>query len=287
MANFSKLSGVIGGLFQLDKTKQSSFASGSAGPNLVNQAGDLFIANAAATGPAQVVAQVLSNSNNVLVTQAMLVKRFLVTSSFNSSSIPNNSSSPGFLLCHTGGSGGYSAGDLAYDNGANDGSPVIHLPVSAGYLITIGASATTAGTIPALAAASAYIWDGSAYVKLAAGEPAGLVKSIKVPFAYTDGTVTSTATIPANATILRSSLRVTTGFDDAAATVEVGRSGSLALLQATTDNVLGTTGSYLVESTSSGSGWGGSANAVVVTVSPGSATTGSSYVVVEYSTPES
>lgn len=286
MANFSKLAGVIGGLFQLDKTKQSPVAGGVAGPNLANQAGDLFVANAAGDAAAQVYAQVKSADNNVLVTQAMLVKRFLIASSFDASTaIPNNSNTAKFVIAHTAGNG-WAAGDIGFDNGANDSTPVIHLPVAAGYLITIGSSATTAGTIPALAAASAYIWDGSAYVKLAAGEPAGLVKSIKVPFASTDGTVTSTATIPGSATILRSSLRVTTLFDDAAATVEVGRSGSLALLQATTDNSLAVAGNYLVESTSSGAGWGSSANAVVVTVSPGSATVGGGYVVVEYSTPE-
>ena len=284
--NFNKLSGVIGSTFQLDKTKQSALAATVAGPTLINKGGDLKVGNPAGTAFAQVYAQVKTSDSDVLVTQAMLLKRFLIESSFDSSSIPVNSNSPKFLLCHTGGTGGYADGDLAYDNGVNDASPVIRLPVASGYLITIGASATTGGVIPALSATSAYIWDGAAYVQLASGNIAGMVKSIKVEFLFSSSTVNSTATIPANSTILRSSVRVTSAFDDVTSTVTVGHSSTPTLLQATTDNLLTATGNYVVENTSTGAGWGGAALAVRAVVTPGISAFGAGYVVVEYSTPE-
>jgi hypothetical protein len=295
MANYSKLAGNIGADFQIDKTGVSSLAGGSGpGPQLGHISGDLVVATDLTSLPgslSQILAQHVSSASqngNTLTTFQMYQQRFVLAGSFSGASVPNNTSSMQFLVCHTAG-GSWAVGDIAFDNGLNDGSPVIQIQIQNGYLVTIhGSDITAAGSLPTLAANSAYIWDGSAYQKFISGYT-GLTRTIRVDFGhgnFAGGTLSSTATIPANATILRSRVKILTGGTfDGSATVSVGYTGQAATLMATTDSDLTTAGSFIVDGPSDNTDWPNAAHAVLLTLS-GTPSMGAGYVVVEYTTPD-
>lgn len=115
----------------------------------------------------------------------------------------------------------------------------------------------------------------------------GIAKAIRVDFEHGDfagGTLASTATIPNGATILRSRVGVYNQFT-ATATVSVGYTGAVTLLQTTADNDLQTSGYYIVEDTSTGAGWN-STLPVLLTFAGTTIIAGTGYVLVEYVTPD-
>jgi len=294
MANYSKLAGNIGADFQIDKTGVSSLGGGSGpGPQLGHVSGDLVVATDLTTLPgslSQIIAQHVSSASqngNTLTTFQMYQQRFVLADSFSGGSVPNNSATMQFLVCHTA-SGSWDVGDIAFDNGLNDSSPVIRIQIQNGYLVTIhGSNITAAGSLPTLAANSAYIWDGSAFQTFISGYT-GISKVIRVPFVTADfpGTKVSTAEIPADATILRSRVRVYNGGTFSAGTVTVGYTGSAAVLMATTDSDLTTAGNFIVEGTTGNADWDSSSHPVLLTLAGAPAPGGAGEVIVEYVDPD-
>lgn len=114
---------------------------------------------------------------------------------------------------------------------------------------------------------------------LNANPPAGAELVIGITIG-TSGTYTSTAVIPANARVSRTAVLVTTAYS-AGGTIAVGQTGSTSLLQATTDNLATSLGTY---DTTDPIAWGGSALAVLVTIG-GSPSTGVGLVLVYYTVP--
>ena len=294
-SNYSKLAGNLGADFQIDKTGVSTFgASTDPGPVLSHINGDLVVVAdpSAPFGPeklgqviGQHVASTSQNGNN-LTTFDMYQTRFVLAGSFSGGSVPNNTATMQFLVCHTAG-GSWVVGDIAFDNGLNDSTPVIRIPVANGYIVSIHGSNITGGSLPTLTANSAYIWDGATYTKFITNY-AGLAKVIRVDFGFGDfpGTLSSTATIPALATILRSRVKVLTGGEfDGGATVSVGYTGQASTLVATTDNDLTVAGNFIVEGPSDNIDWPNAAHAVLLTLA-GTPAQGAGYVLVEYATPD-
>jgi hypothetical protein len=108
----------------------------------------------------------------------------------------------------------------------------------------------------------------------------GTVRSVRLEL-DTNATQESVKLIPANAVVLRARVNVTTPYD-AGTTISVGRSGSLTLLQATTDNLATAVGVYEAPQETQ---WGVTSGVVTVTVA-GAPVAGEGFVVVEYTQPD-
>jgi hypothetical protein len=289
-SNYSKLAGNIGADFQIDKTGVGALPGSSGpGPQLGHISGDLVVATDLTTLPgslSQIIAQHVSSASqnsNTLTTFQMYQTRFVLAGSFSGGSVPNNTAAMRFLVCHTAG-GSWAVGDIAFDNGLNDSTSVIRIPVANGYIVSIHGSNITGGSLPTLTANSAYIWDGSTFQKFISGYT-GISKVIRIPFATADfagGTLSSTATIPANATILRSRVRVYNGGTFSGGTVTVGYTGQASRLMGTTDSDLTTAGNFIVEGTTGNEDWSGTAAAVLVTLAGSPDPGGAGEVIVEY-----
>ena len=293
-SNFSKLAGNIGADFQIDKTGVGTLGvSSGAGPTLAHINSTLVVA-ADLSGPtfAEVLAQHVTTTggtnDNVLTTFGMFKGRFVIAASFDSSlADPTNTGSLRFLVCATGaGVGTYNVGDIAFDNGTSIGA-CIRIQVQNGFLITIGSTPTTAGTLPVLAANSAYLWSGSAYQKLTTSA-SGNTQVIRVPFVTADfpGILNSTATIPGNATILRSRVRVKNGATFDVGTVSAGYTGQVSRLMASADSNLATEGNFTVEGTTGNLDWSATNAAVLLTLTGAPAAGGSGEFIVEFVVPE-
>lgn len=275
MGIFQKLTGIIGSTFQIGGTSGSILKNNSGAVEAKNAADSAFVPVNAGTPT--------SWGNNAVVTATMLQQAFIVGLEFDGATPPTNSGTVQYRLCTTA-SAPYAAGDLAFDNGTSTGT-VMRIAATPGMIISVTASLNT-GTL--VIGPGAYAWNGSAYNPLLAGY-GGIAKSILVDFTEADfagGTKSSTATIPANATILNTRVQVLTGGAFSAGTVSVGHSSTAALLQATTDNDLTTSGLYLVEGTTTNADWGASALAVQLTFTgaPGAGAAGRA--IVTYVTPD-
>ena len=275
MGIFQKLSGIIGSTFQI---------GGTSGPILKNNSGAVEAKNAADSAFVPVNAGTPTAwGNNAVVTATMLQKAFIVGAEFDGASPPSNSGTVQYLLCTTTG-GAYTAGDLAFDNGTSTGT-VSRIAATNGMVVSVTAPLNTGAlTVDP----GVQVWFSGSFTPLLTGY-SGIAKSILVDFTDADfgaGTKSSTATIPANATILNTRVQVLNGGAFSAGTVAVGHSSTAALLQATTDNDLTTSGLYIVEGTTTNADWGASALAVQLSFT-GSPTAGASgRAIVTYSTPD-
>ena len=274
MGIFQKLSGIIGSTFQI---------GGTSGPILKNNSGAVEAKNAADSAFVPVNAGTPTAwGDNAVVTATMLQKAFIVGAEFDGASPPPNSVTVQYLLCTTTG-GAYTAGDLAFDNGTNTGT-VSRIAATNGMVVSVTTVLNT-GVLPV--DPGAQVWFSGSFTPLLTGY-SGIAKSILVDFTDADfpGTKSSTATIPANATILNTRVQVLTGGAFSAGTVSVGHSSTAALLHATTDNDLTTSGLYIVEGTTTIAEWGASALAVHLTFagSPGAGAAGRA--IVTYATPD-
>lgn len=120
-----------------------------------------------------------------------------------------------------------------------------------------------------------------AYADAGAIGPDGGVQTIRFPVAL--ATVSSATQIPANAIVQSTELDVTTPYSGGA-TISIGQTGTVALLQATTDNSLQTANLYSSEQDVA---WGASPLAVLVTVT-GAPAAGAAQCIVRYvQTPQS
>jgi hypothetical protein len=116
-----------------------------------------------------------------------------------------------------------------------------------------------------------------AYVDAAV--PPGAVIDVDVAIG-TAATTSSVATIPANAIILRADVNVTTPYT-AGATIAVGQTGTVNLLQATTDNVPQLANEYDAPQRTA---WGAAPLALLITIG-GAPVAGAGSVNIQYTLP--
>lgn len=282
MGIFQKLTGIIGSTFQIGGTSGSILKNNSGAVEAKNAADNAFVPVNAGTPTAW--------GNNAVVTATMLQQAFIVGSEFDGATPPTNSGTVQYRLCTTA-SAPYAAGDLAFDNGTNTGT-VMRIAATPGMIISVTASLNT-GTL--VIGPGAYAWNGSAYNPLLAGY-SGINKTVEIDIGTVDfnpvggsSTKSSSTLIPANARILRSRVQVLNGgaFDNAA-TVSVGYTGAVSLVQATTDNNLLAVNTYVVEGTSGNLDWSGTDIEVLLTLNctTSAPTAGAARVTIEYVTPD-
>jgi len=192
--------------------------------------------------------------------------------------LPANTGTAQYLIVSTTGANG-TIGQLVYDDGSGVGTATIVSTVDGRAVVV--KTALSGGTVT-FDPDSVYLWDAgtTAWVKVAdVGGVTGGRNVIR--YAITNAaTQDSVTTIPANARVLRASIDVTTPYSGGA-TLSIGRAGSLALLQATTDNLPQTANTYAVNQDT---GWGASALVVRVTIA-GAPAAGAGVIVVEYANP--
>lgn len=181
------------------------------------------------------------------------------------SAIPNNTSSAGYVICTTAGSG-VAIGDILRDNGLNDGQPMDILTARNGRTI-ITTIALTGGTIT-FDNDSGYTWDGenaTPYWKKVfdIGSVSGAVRKIKITCG-TNATYESTALIPLNNEIDKMKIKVSAAYT-AGATVKIGYTEDDDALLSTTDISLQETGEYIIEFVNKV--WHSADRAVLVTIS--------------------
>lgn len=185
----------------------------------------------------------------------------LISGQFNGgSALPANTSTRRFLVVTTSGATA-SIGQLLFDDGSGTGNMVV-ISALEGRLIVV-TQALTGGTAT-FAADSIYVWDAQGGTWVLSGDVAGYTGAERVIKMTLNNAASqsSASQIPANATILRTIVLVTTPFS-AGATLTLGRSGQATLLRSATDSVLQTAASYRNDEPKS---WGASATTVLATI---------------------
>jgi hypothetical protein len=162
--------------------------------------------------------------------------------SFDGGAAPAPGANTGkFGFCHTAG-GGYSAGEIVYD----DGAALIKIPtVVCKHLTTTSAFSGTISMI----ANGVYSNDAGTWTLKGDGTATSAGRVLTIAKAFTATTVSSTTAIPAGATVLRT--RLVIGTADAAATIKIESDGGVSdeELMATTDNKPSKVGEYHREDT--------------------------------------
>lgn len=271
MSVYSKIRGTIETIFSL----------GLGGPNLKNNAGVIEARNAGDS--AFVIVRGLPPvGNNDLATKTYvdtLASRTIVDTQFDgNNALPANTATEHFYVVTTTGPNA-AIGELIWDDGTAVGTTVVLVAVDSRLIITT--MAFTGGTI-SLKAESLYTWDTttSAWLNAGGSQQSGAVRVIR--YAVTNAaTQDSASKIPANAVVLRARLNVTTPYSGGS-TVTIGRVGSLALLQGTTDNRPTVADIYEVPQETA---WGVTELVVRTTVG-GAPAAGAGFVLVEYSVPD-
>jgi hypothetical protein len=278
MALFEKLRGIMGDLFQIN---------GPDGPQIKDTSGVIEAKNFDDSAFTQVrvadspggTGAALKDAINVLLGRSRLA---LIQFSFNGSGPPAPGANTNkFGICHTT-NGGYTQGQIYYDSG----TALVLIPNDVAAHITTTAAITGAQSF---IANGLYAREGAGWVLKGdvVGAATGLVRTIEVPYSYTDdGTpVLSTTVIEAGARVLRAWNKVETAFNAGTPTVLVDIDGSVTdeVLMATTDSKPKKANTYLVPeivliiADSEGP--------VRVTVDKSGSTSGDGRVIVEYVTP--
>jgi hypothetical protein len=270
MSLWSKIVGTIESYWQI----------GLAGPRLKANSGAVDVRNAGDSAYA-VIRGATPVGNNDLVTKQYadtLATRYVITDQFDGNdALPANTATEHFSVVTTTGTNA-AIGDLIWDDGTSTGTAVL-LPTAQRLIMT--QTALTGGTI-SFAADSMYWWDttSGAWINVGGSTMSGAQRVIK--FATTNAaSQSSTAEIPANAVVLSATLEVTTPYS-AGATVSIGRTGSTALIQATTDNLATVAGTYDVPQDTA---WGATALPVLITVA-GTPAAGAGFCIVQYVVPD-
>jgi len=157
-----------------DGTTSDDFhIGGPQGPQIDNASGVVEVKNSSGSEYAQVEVSPPKDADaNAAVTAAMFNTRLRVVGTFDASTTHNNSATLGYKLCVVQG-GSFVYGDLGFDNGLNDGTPLVRVPIATGMVISTTTAVSTHFT---LLEHSTYIWDGSTY-------------QLAVPVGTTSGTV--------------------------------------------------------------------------------------------------
>lgn len=250
MALFKRLAGIVGNLFQI---------GGPGGPAIKNNAGAIEHRNAADTAFAIARGATPVGDNDLVTKQYAdtLAYAIPVSLQFNgNNALPANSGTEQYYVVTTTGANG-TVGQLLWDDGTGVGTVTV-LPAKTGNTI-VTTAAFSGGTIT-LASNQEYVWSGAAWVNISPSV-AGAIYEIR--FAITTAASQSSATtIPANAIVLRAYLDVTTPYS-AGATIQVGQTGTTALLMGTADNFPTVAGIYDADQDTA---WGASALAALVTI---------------------
>jgi hypothetical protein len=216
------------------------------------------------------------NINDVATYYDVAGKIVNITFDFDGGSAPSagtNTNEYGF--CHTSG-GGFTAGYVYFDNG----SALVRIF----HVTHITSTTAVTGTI-SLNANGIYASEGGSWVLkgdgAGGGEPTGMIKTIKVPFAYTNSTVSSTTSIVDGAIITRVDVVKTQAFNGTTPTLKVELDGTSDLeLMATTDidltSTVQDTTFELFGVTSSNEG------VIKLTVTTSGASAGAGYCLVSY-----
>lgn len=180
-----------------DGTTSDDFhVGGPQGPLIKNSSGVIEFRNAGDSAYAEVKFSPSKNADaNSAVTVAMFNTRLRVMGTFDAGTTHNNSATLGYKLC-VGQGGDFLYGDLGFDNGLNDGTPLVRVPIVAGMLIVTSSAVSTYFT---LQANTAYVWTGSTYQlavptgttsgTVAAGNDSRITGSIQSSTLTTDGDV--------------------------------------------------------------------------------------------------
>lgn len=281
MSVFQKITGILSNSFQI---------GGPTGPKVANSSGDVAAFKSDGTTLAQVQGALLDGNPNALATWASVTKRYQIRASFDASGAAPTNLSEGYMICSVGGHG-YTAGDLAFDNGTVTGD-CIRIPRAVGMLITIqGPSVDNPDGGGTLAQGSAYIYSGSAWIKLLS-DTTGLTQTMKMDFDQSNlsvptVTVLSNNTIPAGAIILSSKTETfgAAPFNATGLTLAVGlESGDASFIQSTTDSDLTVNNATYIVPGPSGS-VGSTAKLQLSLTCSGEGTTGTGSVIVEYVVP--
>lgn len=272
MSLWSKIKGTIESTFQL----------GLGGPVLKNASGAVEARNSADTGYA-IVRGATPVGDDDLTTKmyvGTVAAPIIVTGQWDGGvALTNNTVTRRYYVVTTTG-GVASIGQLIWDNGLNDGLPLTVVAASARMIVTT--VALSGGTVT-FKADSPYIWDtdGSAWVAAGPSGVSGAIREIRMALTFA-ATQTSVAKIPANAIVTEATLDIGTGFSPGT-TMTIGRVGSLALLQATSDNLATVVGVYQSMQDTS---WGVTELEVVVTVGGVIPVAGAGFCIVKYTMPD-
>jgi hypothetical protein len=209
-----------------------------------------------------------------------IARPFIVTAQSNAATaLIANSATEHYIVVSAAGSSAaaaYVAGAILWDDGSSSGNVTILGPTAGQPIFTT--VALTGGAF-VFSANNEYIWTGSTWSNVAPSiAGAGLWIQVTIGLA----TVSSVTSIPANAVVTRVVTSVSTAYS-AGATISVGQTGTVALLQATSDIVPQTIDSY---GSSLPVAWGGSALPVLITIA-GSPAVGAGTVLVQYTSPQS
>lgn len=270
MSLWSKIRGTVETIFQL----------GLGGPQLKNNAGVIEARNAgdSAFAVARGASPVADNDLTTKQYVDTLFSRSVVSAQFDgNNAIPANTGVERFLIVTTTGANA-TIGQLLWDDGSGAGNMVV-LAAKAQMVITT--TAFSGGTIT-LKADTPYIWDtvSTSWVNAGGTSLSGAVREIR--YAITNAASQDSASlIPANAIGVTTQVEVVTPYSGGA-TISVGQAGSLALLQATTDNLATAAGTY---ETQQDTAWGAAALAVRTTVA-GAPAAGAGFVIVRYTQPD-
>lgn len=279
MGVFKKIAGIVGDFFLL--------GIGSTAHGIKDHADGVQVTDNAGSASANAVVARPQGANQDIHASTYLDTKERVIDiefSFNGGAAPAPGTNTGkYGICHTSG-GGYSAGTIYLD----DGAALTAIPMYKMMMSSPRASFT--GTVSMDADALYMAESGAApwtWTKKASDADLGDTLSIKVPFTFASmgGNVNSTTSIPDGATVIRSSVVVTTPFSGGAnPTATVLSHGTLdTTLQATTDNNLKAAHQYdVVDDILIAATHGGP---VRVTLG-GTATAGVGYALVEYTTPQ-
>jgi hypothetical protein len=272
MSFYSKIRGTLETIFQF----------GKGGPQIRDNAGVIEARNAADSDyvRVKVLAPVDDNDAVTKFYADSLAKPIIMRDQVDtSSSIPNNTAVRGFLLVTTAGSGAV-IGDVLYDNGLNDASPMQILAAVEGRAIAI-TDAMSGGTI-SLDPDSIYLWDadGGSWVKIGdIGSVTGAVREIRYALDNT-ASQDSVSELPANAIISDAYVEIVTPYSGGG-TIEAGDTVTSDKFMAQADIDPQTAGIYHVPQLTD---QGGSASVVRATIG-GAPAAGAGFLVIKYSNP--
>jgi len=279
MALFSKLRGIMGNLFQVDGPEGNNIKSTSGAFEFLDSAGTTtFVKARMADVPTS--SSTLKDGVNLLMARGRIA---LIEFSFDGGGVvpsPGDNTNK-FGLCHTTG-GGYTAGQVIFDTG----TALQVMPDEVACHLTT--TTAVVGSV-SMIANGLYAREGASWVLKGDVVSAytGLVKSIEVPYAYTDdGTpVESTTVIEAGSRVLRAWNKVKLAFNVGTPTVLVEVNGGVSdvTLMATADSKPRKANTYLVEEITEIDS--DIAGPVRVTVDKSGSGAGNGIIVVEYVTP--
>jgi hypothetical protein len=273
MSFFSRIAGTLSSFFQIGGPGSPGLNSNGAVLETKNSGNSAYAIHRGATPV----------GDNDFTTKAyvdQIARPFIVTAQSNAATaLIANSATEHYIVVSAAGTGAaaaYVAGAILWDDGSGSGNVTVIGP-TVGQPIFVTA-ALTGGTF-VFSANNEYIWTGTTWSNVAPSV-AGVVYCID--FALALATASSVTSIPANAIILRSEIKITTAYS-AGATIAVGQTGTTGLLQSTGDNYPQVINEYDAPQRT---GWGSSSLPVLATVA-GSPTVGAASVTVQYTMPNS